>query len=119
MSDEGRIPAISQQIEELMKSLDVREIETDDGHGLHSVDTVSPYAVRQLLVRLVADLTRLRSVCEESNAVCMCGCPPSAHESLGEDGESCGHDDHQCVRTSRTVLAELVRLRAAQQASKS
>ena len=32
------------------------------------------------------------------NAVCICGCPHEQHESLGEDGEQCEHEDHECIR---------------------
>lgn len=63
---------------------------------------------------LEAALTALRAIANESNAVCACGCSPADHENLGEDGESCGHDDHECYRTSATALAELTALRQQQ-----
>jgi len=37
----------------------------------------------------------------EDNAVCICGC--ADHESLGEDGEQCDHEDHECVRVAPAV----------------
>ena len=36
----------------------------------------------------------------EERAVCVCGCPPYEHESYGEDGESCGSEDHDCLLVS-------------------
>jgi hypothetical protein len=47
----------------------------------------------------------------ESNAVCVCGCPESAHESYGEDGDSCEDDTHECMRTSKAVYAIVHQLR--------
>lgn len=55
----------------------------------------------------------LESLLRECNAVCLCGCPESEHESYGEDGESCGHDDHECLRVPKAVLAYVERLRSA------
>ena len=55
----------------------------------------------------------LKQVCVSSNAACSCGCPPSEHENLGEDGEQCERDDHQCVPTSVAVAGMLNDLRAA------
>lgn len=65
-----------------------------------------------------AENTRLRAVLAESAAVCACGCSDVDHESYGEDGESCGHDDHECYRTSPAASSALSTLRAqlAQQA---
>jgi len=54
----------------------------------------------------------LQEICNESNAVCACGCPADEHESYEEDGECCGYEDHECVRTSQAVLGMLQRLRA-------
>jgi hypothetical protein len=55
---------------------------------------------------------------DEDNAVCICGCPPEAHEDGGEDGESCDNEDHQCLRVCVAVRqivaqqsAEVARLR--------
>jgi hypothetical protein len=57
------------------------------------------------------DMALVREVLFESNAVCACGCPDADHENY-DDGESCEHDDHECVRTSKAVLAMLAKLRA-------
>lgn len=54
----------------------------------------------------------LEALLRECNAVCLCGCPDSEHESYGEDGESCGHDDHECIRVPKAVLAYVERLRS-------
>lgn len=43
------------------------------------------------------------------NAVCICACPPEAHESYGEDGESCDAG-HECIRVcvaARQIVAKL------------
>jgi hypothetical protein len=45
----------------------------------------------------------LRERLAEDNEVCVCGCPTDEHESYGEDGEGCGNDDHECVRTCIAV----------------
>lgn len=38
---------------------------------------------------------------------CACGCPMTQHESYGEDGESCGNDNHDCVRVFPAVALRL------------
>lgn len=60
-----------------------------------------------------AEVARLTALLRECNAVCLCGCPDSEHESYGEDGESCGHDDHECIRVAPAVLAYVNKLRSA------
>jgi hypothetical protein len=40
---------------------------------------------------------------KEDNAFCLCGCPISDHENYGEDGESCGDGDHECIRTCAAI----------------
>jgi len=58
-------------------------------------------------------IAELESLLRECNAVCLCGCPESEHESYGEDGESCGHDDHECIRVAPAVLEIVQRYRVA------
>lgn len=60
-----------------------------------------------------AEVARLTDLLRECNAVCLCGCPESEHESYGEDGESCGHDDHECLRVAPAVLEIVQRYRVA------
>lgn len=60
-----------------------------------------------------AEVARLTALLRECNAVCLCGCPESEHESYGEDGESCGHDDHECIRVAPAVLEIVQRYRVA------
>ena len=57
-------------------------------------------------------IAELESLLRECNAVCLCGCPDSEHEA-DECGESCGNDDHECIRVPRAVLAYVERLRSA------
>ena len=45
----------------------------------------------------------------EDNAACICGCPLSEHENLGEDGEQCEHEDHECLRVSAAALQIVTR----------
>jgi len=54
----------------------------------------------------------LESLLRECNAVCLCGCPESEHESYGEDGESCGDEKHECIRVAPAVLDYVNRLRS-------
>ena len=61
---------------------------------------------------LRAEVERLKEVCKESNEVCACECPASDHESYGENGECCGVEGHECIRTSRAVFAILTGLRS-------
>ena len=58
-----------------------------------------------------AEVARLTALLRECNAVCLCGCPESEHEA-DECGESCGHDNHECIRVPRAVLAYVERLRS-------
>lgn len=53
----------------------------------------------------------LEALLRECNAVCLCGCPDSEHEA-DECGESCGHDDHECIRVAPAVLAYVDKLRS-------
>jgi hypothetical protein len=52
-------------------------------------------------------------------AVCLCGCPPDVHENYGEDGESCGNDDHDCIRVSVGVAQAFARVRAGAKAGEA
>ena len=56
-------------------------------------------------------IAELESLLRECNAVCLCGCPDAEHEA-DECGESCGHDDHECIRVAKAVLAYVERLRS-------
>ena len=58
------------------------------------------------------EVARLTALLHECNAVCLCGCPDGDHEA-DECGESCGHDDHECVRVPKSVLAYVETLRRA------
>mgnify|MGYP000862619041 CR=1 FL=1 len=55
-------------------------------------------------------IRELETLLRECNAVCMCGCPDADHEA-DECGESCGHDDHECIRVAPAVLAYINKLR--------
>lgn len=59
-------------------------------------------------------IDELTVLLRESNAVCLCGCPESEHESYGEDGESCADEGHECIRVAPAVLAYVERLRSTQ-----
>lgn len=59
-----------------------------------------------------AEVARLTALLRECNAVCLCGCPDAEHEA-DECGEGCGHDDHECIRVAKAVLAYVERLRSA------
>ena len=48
----------------------------------------------------------------DDNAVCVCGCPAHDHESLGEDGEQCKHEDHECIRVAVSIREMYVSMRA-------
>jgi len=48
---------------------------------------------------------RLRELLHVCNEVCICGCPPSEHESCGEEGEACAKDEHECLRTCPAILS--------------
>lgn len=54
----------------------------------------------------------LETLLRECNAVCLCGCPDSEHEA-DECGESCGHDNHECIRVAPAVLEIVQRYRVA------
>lgn len=54
----------------------------------------------------------LEALLRECNAVCLCGCPDSEHEA-DECGESCGHDNHECIRVAQAVLEIVQRYRVA------
>lgn len=58
-------------------------------------------------------IAELESLLRECNAVCLCGCPESEHESYGEDGESCGDEKHECIRVAPAVLEIVQRYRVA------
>lgn len=58
-------------------------------------------------------IAELESLLRECNAVCLCGCPESEHESYGEDGESCADEGHECIRVAPAVLEIVQRYRVA------
>ena len=58
------------------------------------------------------EVARLTALLHECNAVCLCGCPDGDHEA-DECGESCGHDDHECICVPKSVLAYVETLRRA------
>jgi hypothetical protein len=59
----------------------------------------------------LAELAALRQQAAEDRAVCLCGCPEAEHESRMDDGETCGHDDHECIRVPPAVLVIVQQLR--------
>ena len=71
--------------------------------------------VRALLSLLDVERKRADELMNEltgDRAVCICGCPPEAHESYGEEGEACEHDDHECLRVCVAVRNIVASLRA-------
>jgi len=72
-------------------------------HALSSLSHPAPSPARDEVARLTALL-------HECNAVCLCGCPDGDHEA-DECGESCEHDDHECLRVPKSVLAYVETLR--------
>lgn len=60
---------------------------------------------------VTAERDAANEIAAESNAVCVCGCLALDHESYGEDGEACEHDDHECFRTSKASYAVIHALR--------
>ena len=88
---------------------DLREIEAE--YAARGGQQAGTPRVRAIRASIEAELQRLTRELDDSNAVCACGCSVDAHENYGEDGESCEHEDHQCVRTNRAVLAMLTELR--------
>lgn len=56
---------------------------------------------------------RLKLVLVESNEVCVCGCDADQHENYGEDGEGCGNDSHECVRTCIAIRDKFTAAREA------
>ena len=60
-----------------------------------------------------ASLAEREEALRECNAVCLCGCPESEHESYGEDGESCADESHECLRVAPAVLGIVQRYRVA------
>ena len=80
----------------------------------------APGEISLALDALIAEARRarasdaaLRAALAETTGVFLCGCPPEDHESYGEDGESCGHDDHECIRTCRAIQTLYTRRSAA------
>ena len=51
--------------------------------------------------------------------VCVCGCPISEHENYGEEGESCEHEDHQCLRTCPAIAEMFVVERTARESAEA
>ena len=58
-----------------------------------------------------AEVERLTGELADERVVCLCGCPDAEHESRLDDGESCGHDDHDCIRVCPAALDVAQRLR--------
>ena len=96
-SDEERIEQLSEEVAEAERKIDDLR------------DEVSAQTARA--EEAEASLAEREALLHECNAVCLCGCPESEHESYGEDGESCGHDDHECLRVPKSVLAYVETLR--------
>lgn len=75
---------------------------------------LSAWSVRDLLAErdaLAAQLTKYKDTVDDLSA-CICGCPIAEHESRAEDGESCGNDNHECLRVFPAVAAMLKALLA-------
>ena len=69
-------------------------------------DVAGIVALRNAVPALLDELETLRQRVNEDNEVCLCGCPPEAHECYEEDGESCENETHTCLRVCRSVAAE-------------
>lgn len=68
---------------------------------------------REIISAQAREIARLAALLSECNAVCLCGCPESEHESYGEDGESCADEGHECIRVAPAVLEIVQRYRVA------
>ena len=77
-------------------------------YGVEGCDACADnmYAILNALPALLDELETLRQRVNEDNEVCLCGCPPDAHECYEEDGESCENETHTCLRVCRSVAAE-------------
>ena len=69
-------------------------------------DAAGIVALRDAAPALLDEVETLRQRVNEDNEVCLCGCPPDAHECYEEDGESCENETHTCLRVCRSVAAE-------------
>ena len=69
-------------------------------------DAAGIVALRNAAPALLDELETLRQRVNEDNEVCLCGCPPDAHECYEEGGESCENETHTCLRVCRSVAAE-------------
>ena len=96
LSDEERIEQLTDEVNESERKIDELR------------DELSAQTARA--EEAEASLAEREEALRECNAVCLCGCPESEHEA-DECGESCGHDDHECIRVPRSVLAYVETLR--------
>lgn len=64
--------------------------------------------VAEQLQALCDIATRRGERIKEDNAVCICGCPPEAHE-MDDCGESCADESHECLRVCVAVREMWVR----------
>jgi len=67
--------------------------------------------LHQKVALLTIENGQLTKALAEAQAVCVCGCEPTEHESYGEEGESCGVPGHDCFRTSKAVVMLMASLR--------
>jgi len=64
------------------------------------------------IAELEREIAELTARVHADNAVCLCGCHESEHESHGEDGESCAEPNHECLRVPVAARDYAAKLRA-------
>ena len=86
-----------------VKPLDIPQALHAGAKAMSTDACPSAFNVATVLGFTAARIKQLTEVCEDSNAVCVCGCDAKDHEQYDDDGEACEHEDHECIRTSRVV----------------
>jgi hypothetical protein len=74
------------------------------------IDWLNGAAARETALR--TQVEDLKEQLRQERMFCLCGCPASDHESYGEDGESCGDEDHECLLVAPAVRTCFDKLRA-------
>lgn len=74
--------------------------------------------IREAMRNMQAEIADLSERIREDNAFCICGCPVDEHENLGEDGEACENQHHECFRVCAAAVSYVQRVTARSSAGK-
>ena len=110
----GQIAILEAEIRRLRAEAEIWQQGTDELTAERDAARRALLACQEAREAQRDELAQYYTALDEMTTHCLCGCPIAEHWSDGDDGESCDHDDHECLRTCQSIAELVARLRTNQ-----